>query len=142
MRNREDEQAVPIPFERVTGPELHELERVGQPAEHPAQRVEEIAKPGWPIDRQRHLARPQREGLEHSGQSEIVIGVVVRDEDLGQVDEADGRAQELTLSALTTVEQQSLAAATDEQRARRSPSSGRAGGCAEEDHVEIHGQRS
>ncbi len=66
------------------------------------------------MDDQRHLAPAQGERLEHPGQPEVVIGVVVREEHLGQLDEPDGGAEQLALGALSAVEEQALAAPPQE----------------------------
>ena len=60
-------------------------------------------------DLDRHLAPAEREGLQHSGQPEVVIGVVVREEDLAQVDQPDRGPQQLALRSLAAVEQQAVA---------------------------------
>ncbi len=51
------------------------------------------------------------------GKAEVVVGVVVREKDLLELDEADVAAQELTLRALRAVEQEPLTAAPNERRA-------------------------
>src|SRR3954454_18582642 len=61
----------------------------------------------------------------------------VREEHLLQVHEAD-RAQELALGALAAVEQELLAAATDQGGREAAPGCGRRAGGAEEDDVEVH----
>ena len=71
----------------------------------------QLVEPLRSVDRQRHLAAAQRERLEHARKAEVVVGVVVREEDLLELDEADVAAQELALRALAAVEQQPLAAA-------------------------------
>ena len=78
--------------------------------------VEEVAQPGRPVDRERHVAVAERERLQHPRQAEVVVAVEVREEDLAQVDEADRRAQQLALRPLAAVEEQPVAAAADEQR--------------------------
>ena len=88
--------------------------------------------------RERQLAAAQRERLEHPRQPEVVVGVEVREEDLVEVDEPDRRAQQLALRPLAAVEEQPLAAAADEQRARRALRGRRARRGAEEDDVEVH----
>ena len=103
-----------------------------------AERVEEVAKPGRPVDGERHVAHPQRERLEHPGQAEVVVGVEMRDEDVLEVDEADRRAQQLALGSLAAVEEQPVAAAPNEQGRGSAPGGRRAGRGAEEDDVEVH----
>ena len=80
-------------------------------ADNARERAEEVAQPGRPVDGERHVAHPQREGLEHSRQAEVVVGVEVGDEDLLEVDEPDRGAQELALRSLAAVEEQAVAAA-------------------------------
>ena len=66
------------------------------------------------MDDQRHPASAQGERLEHPGQPEVVIGVVVREEHLGQLHKPDGGAEQLALGALSAVEEQALAAPPQE----------------------------
>ena len=120
--DREGDEVVVAALEHVAGRQLHQLERVGQLAEDPPQRAEELLQAGRPVDRQRQLAAAERERLQHPGQAEVVVGVEVRDEHLAQLDEADRGAQHLPLRALAAVEQQPLAAA-----AQRAAPRGRAG---------------
>ena len=70
----------------------------------------------------------------------VVIGVVVREEDLAQVDQPDRRAQQLALF-LAAVEQQAVAPATHEDRARRAVRGRHRAGSAEEDEIEVHAGR-
>src|SRR5205823_9482584 len=134
------DDVVVLALEHVTGPQLDNLDRVGQPAEHPPQGREEVLQAGRPVDGQRNVPAAERERLQHARQAEVVVGVEMRDEYLAQLDKPDRRAQELPLGALAAVEQQPLAPAPDEQRRRR-PLGGRnrAGG-AEEDEVEFHAE--
>jgi len=64
------------------------------------------------MDRQRPLAVAQLEGLQHARQSEPVVGVHVREEDVGEVREADG-SDELALRPLAAVDEDPLGAAAD-----------------------------
>ena len=64
--------------------------------------------------------------------------MVVREEDLAELDQADVRPQQLALRALAAVEEQPVAAAPDEQRRRRALRGRHGAGSAEEDEVEIH----
>ena len=70
-----------------------------------------------------------------------MIGVVVREEDLLEVDEPDVAAQELALRPLGTVDEEPLAAAPDERRRQRSPRRRHRARRPEEDDVELHGGR-
>ena len=80
---------------------------------------------------------PEVEGLEHSGETEPVIGVQVRDEDLIQIREPD-RAQQLALRALAAVHEDAIAAPAHEQRGQTAALGGqRAAGACEEDR-EFH----
>ena len=64
------------------------------------------------------------------------------EEDLLQVDEPGVGAKQLALRALATVDEQAVAAASDERR--RCPAGRRRRGArgAEEHEVEVHGRRS
>ena len=67
--------------------------------------------------------------------------MVVREEDLLELDEADVAAQELTLCALRAVEQEPLAAAPNERRAERALGRRHGARRPEKDDVEVHGGR-
>ena len=110
---------VPVPLEHGAGLELHGRERIRQPSEDAPKRREELVEARRSVDRQRHLAAPQRERLQHPGEAEVVVGVVVREEDLLELDEADVAAQELPLRAFRAVEQETVAATPHERRAQR-----------------------
>ena len=112
----ERDEAVVAAVTGLAGGDLDEAQRVREPPEDAAQRIEEVAEAPRPVDRDRQLAATQRERLQHSRQPEVVVGVVVREEHLGKVDETHGRPQELALRPLAAVEEQALAAAADEQR--------------------------
>ena len=62
------------------------------------------------MDDERHLAPAQGKGLEHPRQAEVVVGVVVREEHLWQLDEPDRGPEQLALGAFPAVEEQALAA--------------------------------
>ena len=115
--------------------------RVGQPAEDPPESAQQLVEAGRPVDREWRLPSAEGERLQHPGQSEVVIGVVVREEDLVELDEADVAAQQLALRALPAVDQEPLAAPPDERRAERALC-GRHGSRRPEEHdVQIHGGR-
>ena len=82
VRDRERLEAVVAALEHLARPKLEQLVLVGQPSEDPAQRGEEIAKARRAVDCDRHVAAAQREGLQHPRQTQVVIGVIVRQEDL------------------------------------------------------------
>ena len=90
-------------------------------------------RPGGPYTVSGAVAFAQRERLQHPGQAEPVVGVVVRDEYLLDVGQAD-RTQQLALRAFAAVEKQAVAAALHD--ARRQPSvtaRNRSAGAREED---------
>ena len=89
----------------------------------------------------RDLATAERERLEHPRQAEVVVGVVVRQEDLLEVDEPHVAAQELALRPLGTVDEEPLAAAPDERRGQRTTGRRHRARRPEEDDVELHGGR-
>jgi hypothetical protein len=66
----------------------------------------------------------------------------VREEHLTEVDEPDGRLEQLALRPLSTVEEQPLAAASDQQRRWGPTGCRRAARCPEKDDVEVHDPRS
>ena len=90
------------------------------------------------MDGERDIPPPERERLQHPGKAEVVVGVEVREEDVGQVDEPDVGSQQLPLGSLTTVDEQPLTTASDERRGRTAGGSRRRAGRAEEHDVEIH----
>ncbi len=124
--------------EHVARPERDELVGIGEPPEHAPQVAEQVGETGRPVDRDRQLATAEREGLQHPGQPQEVVGVEVREEDLAELDEPDGRAEHLPLRPLGAVEEQALAPAAHEQRARRAVGRRHRAGRAEKDDVEIH----
>ena len=138
MRDLERGQAVVVADQLVAGTQLLELDGVRETSEDPPQRAEEVAQPRRAVDRDRHVAAAERERLQHPGQPEVVIGVVVGQEDLAQLDQPDVGPQELPLCALRAVEEEPLAAAAQEQRRRCTLRGRHRAGRAEEDQVEIH----
>ena len=138
VQDREDVEHVAVAREAVAGPQLDQRVLVGELAKDPAQVGEQRSQAGRPVDRDRLLAPAHRERLQHAREPEIVVGVVVREEDLAQVDEPHRRGQELSLRSLAAVEEQPLAAAPYEQR-RCSPKRGRhRTRRPQEDEIEIH----
>ena len=124
--------------ERVARRELDRLDRIGEVPEDTPQAREQVAQAGRAVDRQRHLAPAQREGLQHPRQAEVVVGVEVRQEDVLEVDEADVGAQELALRPLAAVDEQPVAAAADERRRGRPLGGGSRARRPEEHDVEVH----
>ena len=136
--DREGGQAIVLADQLVAGPQLLQLDGVSEPPENAAQPLEELAQPRRPVDRDRNLAPAQRESLQHPGQAEVVIGVVVGEEDLPELDQPDVRPQELALRALGAVEEHALAAAAQQQRGRRPLGGRHRPGGSEKDEVEVH----
>ena len=67
-----------------------------------------------------------------------MVRVIVRDEDLPQLDEAYGRLQQLSLSPLRAVEEQALASPSDEERRRCAARCRHRSRRADEDEIEVH----
>jgi hypothetical protein len=103
-----------------------------------ARRLEQVDESRRAVNRDRHLAPAQSERLEHAGQPEVVVGVVVGQEDLAEVDQPERRPEQLALCALGAVEEQAFAPTPDEQRGRRAVGGRHRAGSAEEDEVEVH----
>ena len=131
---------VVVPPHGVSRHQLDERELVAQAAKHATQDPEELLQPRRAVDGQRDLAPPEGERLQHPRKAEVMVGVVVRQEDLGQLHEPHGGAQQLTLCALAAVDKDPLSAAA-KQRTREAAlrSRHRARG-SEENEIEIHGR--
>jgi hypothetical protein len=138
MVDAERDDPILAAIELVSGTELHELVAVREFPEDASERFEELEEPGRPVDGERQLATAQRKGLHHPGKAEVVIGVIVGDEDLRKLNEADPRAKKLALRTLAAVEEEPLAAAAHEQAGRGAPSRRNGPGRAEEHKVEVH----
>ncbi len=134
----EDDDSVPVSLERVAWTKLDEVEAVRELPEDPLERREQVHEPGRPVHGHRQLAPAQGERLQHPGKTQVVVGVVMRDENVGELDQTDPGAQELTLRSLAAVEEQALASTSYQRRrgcaARRRNTPGR----SEEDEVEVH----
>ena len=138
VRDLEDDHPVLAAVECVAGTKLHELERIREFPEDPLERAEEVDEPRRAVHGERKTPSAQGERLQHPGEAEVVVGVEVRDEHLRQLDEPDGRAEELALRPLAAVEEDALPAATD-QRPRQPPARCRHGARRpQEDEVEVH----
>src|SRR5579862_1315794 len=104
---------------RLARLELDEADRIGQPPDERPKLLEELAQPARAVDpKRRFLAPTERERLEHAREAEEMIRVVVREEDLLEIRQADGRALELSLRPLAAVEEKPIAAAADEHGCR------------------------
>ena len=141
MPDRDRRDPVPVAVEHDARLELDDLELEADPACGAQRQSEQLAQAAWPVDRQRPFAPAQIEGLQQPRQPEPVIGVEMGQEDLGQIHQAD-RADKLALGALAAVDQDPVAAATNQHR--RQPAScrrNRPGGTGEE-HGEVHARQS
>ena len=121
--DHEGEDPVIAALERISRRELLQVDVVGKLPEDPPQDAEELDEARRPVDLERQLASPERERLQHSRQAEVVVGVIVRQEDLVQLDEPDRRAKKLPLSAFTAVEEDAVAP-TPDQRSSQSATRG------------------
>ena len=119
--NLEDADPVPVAVEDVTGPQLDQRVRIRELPEDALQRTKEVDEPRRPVDCEGNLATAKGERLHHPWQAEVMIGVIVRQEHLGQLDEADRRPKQLPLRALTAVEEEALAPAPEEQAGGSAP---------------------
>jgi hypothetical protein len=86
----ERDDPVVAAVERVAGPKLDELHRVRELPKYAPQYLEQLDEPRRPVHRERNFPPAQRERLQHPGQAEIVVCVVVREKHLRKLDEADG----------------------------------------------------
>jgi hypothetical protein len=137
--DREGEDAVVGSLEHVSGHELTQLHVVRELPEDPPENREEVDEARRPVHGERKLTAAKREGLEHPRQAEVVVGVVVRQEDLVQLDEPHRGAKELALGALTAIEEDPVAPAPDERSSEAAAGSRHRARCSEEDKVEVHG---
>ena len=141
MIHRERLEPIAVAVESLPGLELDGLEAVGETPEHTTERREELAEAARAVDRQRELASAQRVRLEHPREPEVVVGVVVRQEHVAQLEETDVGAKELSLRPLGAVDQEALSPTPHERRGRGSLGGGRGPGRPEEDDVEVHCRR-
>ena len=118
--------------------EFDRLQWVGELPEDAPQGSQQVAQPCRPIEGQGNLAAAQREGLQHPGQSEIVIRMKVGQEHLFEVDQAHVGPEKLPLRTLAAVDQQAIAAAADERCRRRPLGCGSRTRRPEEHDVQIH----
>ena len=128
---------VAVVADRLPLVELHQLDLVGEPADDPAERPEQLPQAGRADDPQRALAALEVIRLQQAGHPEIVVGVVVGEVDLVHRHEP-GRALHLALRALAAVEQQPLAAHPRQQAGRGTARGGHRAARAEEDDREVH----
>ena len=88
-------------------------------------------------------SRPlRREGLQHSRQTEHMVGMEVREEHLFQVDQTRVGAEQLALRALAAIDEQPIATAPHEGGGGAPRRCGRRARRPEEHEVEIHGRGS
>ena len=131
---------VVLAHDRFAGLHLDRIDRERQPSEQPLQVVHEAVQADWPDHRQRRFPPAQRECLQHSRQPEHVVGVEVREQDQVDVGQAEPRPQQLPLGALPAVDQDPLAAVTDQRGGRRPVRCRHCTRGAKEDDVQIHAQ--
>ncbi len=112
--------AIAVARDRLGRLQLGDAEPIARAPVDEAHLLHERRQPRRPVDLSGALAFAQREGLEHAGQPQPVVGVEVCDEHAVDIAQAD-RADQLALRALAAVEQQAVAA-----DARRAPPAGRA----------------
>ena len=136
--DRERLDSVIVPHDALARSQFDERQLVAQPPEDAPQNPEEIVEPWRSVHGQRHLAASEREGLQHSRQAEIVVGVVVRQEDLGKLDEPDRGTQKLALRPFAAVDEDPLSAAAEERAGEPTLGSGHGARGSEEDEVEVH----
>ena len=117
--------------------QLDQLERIRDVAHDPPQRDEELLEAGRAEDAKRSLAPVQLVGLEQAGHAQVVVGVVVRDVEVVDLDEP-GRALHLALGALAAVDEDAIPAGTHEQARRRPPCRRHRASGAEKDNVKVH----
>ena len=112
---------------------------VRQPSEDATERPEELYQSFRAVDRERNLATAERERLEHARKAEVVVGVVVREEDLLELHEADIAAQKLPLRPFGAVEEKAIAAPPDERRGEGALRGRHRARRPEENDVQLHG---
>ena len=138
VADRKRLEPVSWPREDLARLDLDELQRIVEPAEDAAESPEQLVQPGRPVDGQRQLAAAEGERLEHERETPEVIRVVVGQEDLLQLGQADRGAQELALGALGAVDQEPLPAPPQQERRWGPLGRGHRGRSAQENEVEIH----
>ena len=135
----EGDDAIVATLDGVAGTQLDELDGVREPPEDAPEDGEQVDEPGRAVHRQGNFPPAQGERLQHPGQAEVVVSVVVGQEHVGQLDKPDRRAQELTLRALAAVEEDAVAPAADERARKAAARGGTGSGRAEKHNVEVHG---
>ena len=138
VQHREDLEHVAVPREPIARVQLDQRVLVGELAEDATQIAEQRYETRRAIDRDRLLAAAEGERLQHPGEAEIVVGVVVGQEHLAQVDESHRRREQLPLRPFAAVEQESFAPAPDEQRRSAAEGGRHRARRAEEHEVEVH----
>ena len=129
---------IAVAVQRVARLQLERVDRIAETPEDAPQGREQVVEPDGPGDDERQFPAPEREGLEHAGEAEVMVGVEVCDQDLGEIDEPDLRPQELPLRAFRAVDEDPVAAAPDKRRSRGSLSSRSRARRPKEHDVEVH----
>ncbi len=135
--DRDRGDPVPLALNCLSGAQLDEGELERQAAERRLHARDQLAEAGRAVDGEGLGALTQRQGLEHAGEAEPVVGVEVREVDGVEIEQPD-RAQELALRAFAAVEQQLLAASAHEQRGQAAARARRRAGRAGEEDREVH----
>jgi hypothetical protein len=115
VRDPEDEDPILAAVEHVAVAKLDELDAVRELPEDPLKATKELLQPWRPVDRERELPAAQGERLQHPWKPEVVVRVVVREEDLGELDQPDARPQELPLRPLAAIHEHPLTASAHEE---------------------------
>ena len=121
---------VTVALQHVAGLKLDQPQVEGHSPGSPQRKHHQLAQALGSVDRERPLAPTKVERLQKSGQAKPVIGMEVSQEYLCQLGQAN-RADELSLGALTAVDEDPVAATTHEHR--RQPASRRRNGTASPD---------
>ncbi len=117
MVDLERDDGVAVALEAVVPSQYHRRDGVRQAPEDARERAKQLVEPFGPVDGEWDLTAAEGERLEHPGKAQVVIRVVVREEDVLELDEPDVAAQQLPLRALRAVEEQPIAPTPDECRA-------------------------
>ena len=137
MSPRHRRDRVAIALEGLSRLEFHEDQLKADPSRDAECGDEQLPQSRRSVDRKRTVTRAQVECLQQPWQSEPVVGVEVRDEDLVEVHETD-RADELALGALAAVEQDPVSAAPHEHRGQTAARGRNRAGRAGEEQREVH----
>ena len=102
MSDRKRGDAISISRDLLPRLELGELEFEVDAADGAHHDCHELPEPSGAVNMERFLPRAQVEGLEQAGQTEPMVGVIVGEEEIREVGQAD-RGDELPLGPLAAV---------------------------------------